>query len=114
MPPDAAKPKRPKRDKGNRDKAPKRPAESQSAPNPTPSDEAGDQATLTIVVEPYGDVWVDNKRLGQAPVTLKLAAGTHEVGVGDGRPREKRSVTLGTGERKEFRIQRHDVGEAVE
>lgn len=113
-PSDAAKPKRPNRDKGNREKAPKRPAEPQSAPNPTPRDEAGDQATLTIVVEPYGDVWVDNKRLGQAPVTLKLAAGTHEVGVGDGRPREKRSVTLGTGERKEFRIQRHDVGEAVE
>ena len=72
------------------------------------------EAQLKITVFPYGDVWVDGKRLGQAPVTIKLEPGTHEVGVGDGRPREKRSITLGPGEKANLDISRRDVGESAE
>jgi serine/threonine protein kinase len=78
----------------------------------TPVAEA--QAELKVTVFPYGDVWVDGKRLGQAPVTVKLAPGVHEVGVGDGRPREKRSITLAAGEKANLDISRKDVAESVE
>jgi hypothetical protein len=72
------------------------------------------QAELKVTVFPYGDVWVDGKRLGQAPVTVKLAPGVHDVGVGDGRPREKRSITLAAGEKANLDIARKDVAESVE
>jgi hypothetical protein len=93
-PPHGRKPKEPRDE---------RPRETQiSAPSDAP-------AELKIHVLPYGDVWIDGKRLGQAPVTAKLPAGVHEIGVGDGRPREKRSVTLSAGESTSLEIHRKDV-----
>jgi hypothetical protein len=47
-------------------------------------------------------------------VTVKLAPGVHDVGVGDGRPREKRSITLAAGEKANLDIARKDVAESVE
>jgi serine/threonine protein kinase len=91
-----------------------RPAVPRPAVPDEPRASAEGQAELKVYVQPYGDVWIDGKRLGQAPVTLKLEPGVHEVGVGDGRPREKRSVTLSPGEKRALEIQRRDVGESVE
>lgn len=76
-----------------------------------PPAQASSESELRIIVRPYGDVWVDGKRLGQAPVSVKLAAGEHEVGIGDGRPRDRRTVTLRAGESEKLEIQRRDVGE---
>jgi eukaryotic-like serine/threonine-protein kinase len=60
-------------------------------------------AELSVVVLPFGEVWVDGKHVGQSPLrSLKLAPGSHEVGVGEGRAREKRTVHLSAGEREEL------------
>jgi serine/threonine protein kinase len=72
------------------------------------------QAELKIYVQPFGDVWVDGKRLGQAPVSIKLEPGTHEVGVGDGRPKERRSVQLSAGQTERLEIVRRDIAESNE
>lgn len=69
----------------------------------------GQLAELKIFVSPFGDVWVDGKRLGQAPVTIKLEAGVHEVAVGDGRPKERRSIELRAGQTERLEITRRDV-----
>jgi serine/threonine protein kinase len=60
------------------------------------------QAELNVVVLPFGEVWVDGKHLGQSPLRLKLPPGSHEIGVGEGRAREKRTVHLAAGEREEI------------
>ena len=55
-------------------------------------------ADLRVVVYPFGDVWVDAKYAGQSPLSLRLAPGTHEIAVGEGRARERRTVRLRAGE----------------
>ncbi len=69
------------------------------------------QAELKIYVQPFGEVWVDGKREGQSPVTVKLAAGEHEIGVGDGRIEQRRRVQLKAGEHQSVEIKRKDFGE---
>jgi hypothetical protein len=59
-----------------------------------------------VVVYPFGDVWVDGKAFGHAPVSLKLASGTHEIGVGDGRPEQRRSVQVHSGQHEDLVFRR--------
>ncbi len=65
-------------------------------------------AELRVVVYPFGDVWIDGKPLGHAPVSLKVPAGTHEIGVGDGRPEQRRSVQVHAGERESLIFRRDE------
>ena len=76
-------------------------AEPVAAPvRPTPAASATpEQAELRIVAYPFGDVWVDEKYLGASPLTVRVGPGVHSLAVGEGRPRERRSVTLRAGER---------------
>lgn len=41
--------------------------------------EAGDLVSVTIGTIPYGEVFVDGKRVGAAPVVVKLAPGRHRI-----------------------------------
>ena len=59
-----------------------------------------ESAELYVVVYPFGDVWVDDKPVGQAPVALHLSPGSHEIAVGEGRARERQTVRLRAGESK--------------
>ncbi|HEX5661833.1 MAG TPA: serine/threonine-protein kinase [Polyangiales bacterium] len=59
------------------------------------------RAELNVVVLPFGEVWIDGKHVGLSPQRIKLAPGEHEIGVGEGRPRETRSVSLAPGEHEE-------------
>ena len=65
-------------------------------------------ADLRVVVYPFGDVWIDGKPLGHAPVSLKVPSGTHEIGVGDGRPEQRRSVQVHAGEHENL-VFRRDI-----
>jgi serine/threonine protein kinase len=85
-------------------------AESNPVARPQPSGD-GQLAELRIIVQPFGDVWVDGKRLGQAPVSINVEAGTHEVAVGDGRPKERRNIQLSAGQHERLEIVRRDLAE---
>jgi serine/threonine protein kinase len=78
---------------------PAAPAPEPAAPSPEPR---ARRAELNVVVLPFGEVWVDGKHIGLSPQRLKLAPGSHEIGVGEGHPREKRAVSLAPGARQEI------------
>jgi len=58
----------------------------------------GRSAQLRVVAIPFGDVWIDGKAMGHAPVETKLAPGSHEIEVGDGQPTLRRTMQLLPGE----------------
>lgn len=56
---------------------------------------------LSVVVFPWGDVWINGKRSGTAPVeNLALPPGRYRVGAGRGKPAETRVVRLRAGQRR--------------
>ncbi|MFT3921965.1 MAG: protein kinase [Myxococcales bacterium] len=77
-----------------------------ATPAPEAERTARAPAELRVVVFPFGDVWVDGKSLGHAPVSIKLPAGPHEIGVGDGRPDQRRSLVLHAGQHENLVFRR--------
>lgn len=78
------------------------PHETKPAPDPTdPVVVPTQPARLSIIVFPWGDVWVDGKRRGAAPIRdIALPPGRHKISVGQGKPADTRVVRLGQGERR--------------
>jgi hypothetical protein len=63
------------------------------APSPKPG-------RLSVAVFPWGDVWIDGKLRGRAPVrNVTLAPGRHKVSAGQGEPWKTRVVRLKEGQR---------------
>jgi hypothetical protein len=58
-------------------------------------------AKLTVVVFPRGDVWINGRLRGAAPLRNEsLKPGRYKIGVGQGRPSETQTVDLRAGQRK--------------
>ncbi|MEM8609272.1 MAG: protein kinase [Myxococcota bacterium] len=58
-------------------------------------------AVLSVVVFPWGDVWIDGERVGKAPVLEKaLKPGRYVIGAGEKRPTQQRTVRVRAGQRR--------------
>jgi hypothetical protein len=56
---------------------------------------------LTVVVFPWGEVWINGKRRGAAPVkNIALKPGRYKVSAGQGSPQETKTVRLREDQRK--------------
>lgn len=83
----------------------KKPVVETSPPEPKPvkqSGEAGAPGELVLNTKPPdSEVWVDGKRLGEVPYTIRLNPGTHRIEFRpvNGSESKKTSVKLGAGER---------------
>ena len=80
-----------------------------SAPaSPTPS-EPGQPARVAkgwvhVVVQPWGNVWIDGTWMGRAPVKARLSRGRHVIEAGRDLPSKKRIVRVETGTRNEVEL----------
>jgi serine/threonine protein kinase len=78
---------------------PAEPAAKPSQPKTTPA--PTQPARITVIVVPWGDVWIDRKPAGASPLKNKqVKPGSHEISVGQGRPSKTRVVRLRPGQRK--------------
>lgn len=74
-------------------------------PSQPPSPKSLRPARLTVFVAPWGQVWVDGKARGTAPIRgLKIRPGRHTVSVGQGNPSKSRTVRLRSGQRLTVRF----------
>ena len=64
-----------------------------SAPPETP-------ATLSVIVIPFGDVWVDGRHIGTAPIDVDVEPGRHVVAAGEGSPTKRTTVQVTAGQRR--------------
>jgi len=69
-------------------------------------------ARLNVVVFPWGQVWINGKPRGSAPLqNLSLGAGRYKISAGQGAPSRTRTVRLREGERKTVEF---DLTESIE
>ena len=81
--------------------APPIPAEAASDTAPVAPLASARPARLTVVVFPWGDVWIDGKRRGSAPLkNVALQPGRYKIGAGRGNPTKSRTIRLREAERK--------------
>lgn len=57
-----------------------------------------------VIVQPWGNVWIDGAFMGRAPVKARLSKGKHVVKVGRELPSQTRVVRVEAGTRKELEI----------
>ena len=68
---------------------------------PAPEVPAVRPASLTVVVFPWGDVWIDGKRKGTAPVkNVSLKPGRYKISAGQGKPSKTKAIRLRQAQRK--------------
>jgi hypothetical protein len=60
-----------------------------------------ERGTLRVAVVPYGDVWIDGRHIGTAPVVVDVQPGRHVVATGADGPTESRVVQVAPGQRRE-------------
>ncbi|MBZ0121354.1 MAG: hypothetical protein K8H88_30435, partial [Sandaracinaceae bacterium] len=66
----------------------------------------GRLGTLTVIVQPFGDVWIQGRHAGSRRVTRRLPAGDYTVGGGRlGRPTQTRLVHVSANETTTVRLQ---------
>lgn len=76
-------------------------SETVSAGEPTPAVPAARPARLTVVVFPWGDVWIDGKRRGAAPLkNVSLNPGRYKISAGQGKPSKTQTIRLREAQRK--------------
>ena len=62
-------------------------------------------ARLTVLVSPWGSVWINGKARGSAPLkNASLKPGRYEISAGRGSPSETQTVRLRAGQRKTIRF----------
>jgi hypothetical protein len=65
------------------------------APRPLP------KGFVRVVVQPWGNVWIDDRFFGRAPVTARLSKGRHVIEVGHQLRSQRRVVRIQAGTRRE-------------
>lgn len=62
-------------------------------------------ANLTIVVYPWGDIWINGKPRGRAPLkNLSLKPGRYRVSAGQGKPSVSQTIRLRSGEKRKLKL----------
>lgn len=62
-------------------------------------------ASLTVVVYPWGDIWINGKARGSAPLrNLSLKPGRYRISAGQGKPTVTQTVRLRSGEKKKLKL----------
>jgi serine/threonine protein kinase len=59
---------------------------------------------VRVVVQPWGNVWIDGTWMGRAPVKARLSKGRHVIKAGRELPTQTRVVRVESGARKEIEI----------
>lgn len=71
--------------------------------DPGPATQAS-RGWIHVVVQPWGNVWIDGTWMGRAPVKARVTKGRHVVEVGRDLPSTKRVVKVEAGSRKQLEI----------
>jgi eukaryotic-like serine/threonine-protein kinase len=76
----------------------------------TAAQRASDTAEVTVIVFPYGDVWIDGRRIGASPATSKIPAGTHRIAGGRTAPERETTVNLAPDESRQVLLSWKEPG----
>jgi len=72
---------------------------------PSPPPAAVPPASLSVVVYPWGDVWINGKSRGSAPLkNISLKPGRYRISAGQGQPTVSQTIRLRSGQQKKLKL----------
>jgi serine/threonine protein kinase len=92
---------------GDRQPSADEPQEANDEPTPKPRAQPVAQApaSLTVIVYPWGDVWINGKRRGTSPLkNLSLKPGRYRIAAGQGEPTVTQTIRLQPGQEKKLKL----------
>ena len=60
-----------------------------------------ERGLLRVLADPWGNVWINDEKVGRAPVRRSVRPGTYKVQIGDEYPEEPKYVKVAPGEQQE-------------
>jgi len=68
-----------------------------------------ERALLRVLADPWGNVWIDDEKVGRAPVRRSVRPGTHKVQIGDEYPEEPKYVKLAPGQSRKITLRKAEI-----
>ena len=68
-----------------------------------------ERALLRVFADPWGNVWINDEKIGRAPVSRSLRPGTYKVQIGDEYPEEPKYVRIAPGESRKITLRKAEI-----
>lgn len=81
----------------------------ESAGSPPEARAKPERAILRVLADPWGNVWIDDEKVGRAPVRRSVRPGTHKVQIGDEYPEAPEYVKVAPGESRKITLRKAEI-----
>ncbi|MBT8464890.1 MAG: protein kinase [Deltaproteobacteria bacterium] len=68
-----------------------------------------ERALLRVFADPWGNVWINDEKVGRAPVRRSVRPGTYKVQIGDEYPEEPKYVKVAPGESRKITLRKAEI-----
>ena len=68
-----------------------------------------ERALLRVFADPWGNVWINDEKVGRAPVRRSVRPGTYKVQIGDEYPEEPKYVRVAPGESRKITLRKAEI-----
>ncbi|NNE18549.1 MAG: serine/threonine protein kinase [Myxococcales bacterium] len=68
-----------------------------------------ERALLRVFANPWGNVWINDEKIGRAPVRRSVRPGTYKVQIGDEYPEEPKYVKVRAGESRKITLRKAEI-----
>jgi len=68
-----------------------------------------ERGLLRVLADPWGNVWINDEKVGRAPVRRSVRPGTYKVQIGDEYPEEPKYVKVAPGEHRKITLRKAEI-----
>jgi hypothetical protein len=67
------------------------------------------RSLLRVLADPWGNVWINDEKVGRAPVSRSVRPGTYKVQIGDEYPEAPAYVKVAPGESRKITLRKAEI-----
>jgi serine/threonine-protein kinase len=86
-----------------------RPPPEESGRSPAKARAKPERALLRVFADPWGNVWINDEKVGRAPVRRSVRPGTYKVQIGGEYPEEPKYVKVVPGEHRKITLRKAEI-----
>ena len=68
-----------------------------------------ERALLRVFADPWGNVWINDEKVGRAPLRRSVRPGSYKIQIGDEYPEEPKYVRVRAGESRKITLRKAEI-----